>query len=120
MDVRITPYSTQSSYSTLLVPRKNSVKTNYSYNRDHSQLERLKPNISSLQSKKARSINNNSILVLSKRNSNKPKFSIRITSDMIQPPAAADKKGVLLYQQIERNKLFSNQSEVVNRFNYKV
>ena len=42
-----------------------------------------------------------------------------IPSNM-QSPAAADKKGVLLYQQIERNKLFSNQSELLNRFNYKV
>ena len=39
---------------------------------------------------------------------------------MIQPPTVADKKGGLLYQQTEKNKLFSNQSELVNRFNFRV
>jgi len=115
--VRITPYST---YSTLVAPKRTSAKINYSYNRNSSQLERAKRTSPNIQAKKTRSINNNSILILSKKNTSKPQFSIRITSSTIQPAAVADKNGVLLYQQIERNKLFSNQSELVNRFNYRV
>ena len=117
MDVRVTPFSTNSSYSALVSPRKSSANTRYFYNSDRSQFERSIP---SIQSKKSSSINNNNIPILPKRSSNNPNFSIKISSSMIQPSAVADKKGVLLYQQIERDKLFTNQSELVNRFNYKV
>ena len=120
MDVRITPYSSKSSYSALVSPRKNSAKTSYFYSGDRPQFERSKSTSPSIQTKKPGAIDSNSILILSKRKSDNPNFSIKITSSMIQPPTVADKKGVLLYQQIERNKLFSNQSELVNRFNYKV
>lgn len=119
MDVRITPYSTLSN-STLVAPKKSSSKTNYLYSRDRTQFDKPKRTFPTIQTKKRRSINNNSLLVLSKKNSKQPQFSIKITSSFNQPLAAADKKGVLLYQQVERNKLFSNQSELVNRFNYKI
>jgi len=119
VDVRITPYST-STYSTRVAPKKTSTKISSFYSRESTQFDKLKRTSPTIQNKKLRSINNNSLLVLSKKNTSKPQFSIRITSSMIQPAATADKKGVLLYQQIERNKLFSNQSELVNRFNYRV
>ena len=32
----------------------------------------------------------------------------------------ADKKGVLLYQQVENNKIAPNEMELINRFNFKV
>ena len=103
MDVRITPYSGKSSYSTystLLSQRKSGVKANYFSNKDPSLLEQPRHSTPSIQAKKTSSINNNSILILSKRNTDNPKFGIKITSSMIQPPATADKKGALLYQQI--------------------
>lgn len=120
MDVRLTPYSARSTQSTLAAPRKTGTKTSYFYGHDQSQVSKSIRTLPTIQAKKTRSINNNSILVLSKKNISKPQFSIRTTSSVIQPATVADKKGVLLYQQVERNKLFSNQSELVNRFNYRV
>lgn len=120
MDVRITPYSPRSIQSTLVAPRKTGTKTSYYYGRDQSQVSKSIRTLPTIQGKKSQSINNNNLLVLSNKKSTKPQFSIKITSNIIQPAAVADKKGVLLYQQVERNKLFLNQSELVNRFNYKV
>ena len=37
-----------------------------------------------------------------------------------RPIALADKKGILLYQQQERNNLLSSGHELVNRFHFKV
>lgn len=73
--------------------------------------------------KNSRATNKNSLLALPKvntLNSIKPKLSIKITSNLIQPQTQADRKGVLLYQQVERNKIFSNNSELINRFQFKV
>ena len=114
MDVRITPSST------LITPRKTSTQTNYYYGRNRTQFDKSKHTIPTIQAKIPHSVNNNNFLILSKKNTNKPQFSIKITSSMIQPPSVADKSGVLLYQQIERNKSLSNGAELINRFNYKV
>lgn len=61
----------------------------------------------------------NHLLVLSKKGINKPTLSVKTFSNRIQAPALADKKGVLLYRQIENNKLLHG-AELANRFNYKV
>ena len=74
--------------------------------------------------------NNNSLLLISKKDTNNPKFSIKITPNMVPPTnkfrtpgladSLADDRRVLLYQQVERNKFSSNGAELINRFNYKV
>ena len=106
MDIRITPFT---SYSSLT--KKNS-KTGI--NNNYSSFSATKP-----RAKK-------SILVLTSNKNNltsikKPRLTLRLTSNLNQPiRPSADKKGVLLYQQIERDNLFLNKSELVNRFNFKV
>lgn len=64
-------------------------------------------------------LNTNNLLLISKKNTNSPQLSLKITPNINQTPNVSGEKKVLLYQQIERNKLFSNNSELVNRFNYK-
>ena len=54
---------------------------------------------------------------------NKSRFSLELTSNTIQPMEIRtlnNKKGILLYQNIERDNLFSNNVELVNRFHYKI
>ena len=63
--------------------------------------------------------NTNNLLLISKKNTNSPQLSLKITPNINQTPNVSGEKKVLLYQQIERNKLFSNNSELVNRFNFK-
>lgn len=136
MDVRITPFSNFASL-TKARGKNNSVNIRdqfNSLNRNKIQLDRLrsdkprttktqfaisKHTLSPVPAKKLRSANNG-LLVLSNNKSNPSRLSIKITSSRIQPPAVAEKKGVLLYQQLERNKLFSNGTELINRFNFKV
>lgn len=135
MDVRITPLSNFSS------PTKASGKNNAvnirdqfnSLNRNKLEFDKLhndkpgtvrtspalsKHTFSFIPAKKPRASNDN-LLVLSKNKLNPNRLSIKITSSRIQPAAVAEKKGVLLYQQLERNKLFSNGTELINRFNFK-
>jgi len=138
VDIRITPISsfsplTKSNSITNRDSNRNSFSTLNLSNRDTSLRNQLlhdktQPDKSHylIPAKDLRSSNNQSLLLLSKKNTHTPQYSIKATSDMIQPASmagtssVADKKNVLLYQQIERNKLFSNNSELVNRFNYKV
>lgn len=147
MDVRITPYS---NLIPLSKTRSNSVSRGVSslgvsgsgvsrssisssdtssrsiFQQDRIRLEKPKY---LLPAKGLRS-NNNSLLLISKKDTNNPKFSIKITPNMVQstnkfrtPGLAnglADDRRVLLYQQVERNKFSSNGAELINRFNYKV
>ena len=60
---------------------------------------------------------NNNLVVPAKKNINVSDFNqsasaTKVTADL--PRAAADKKGVLLYQQIEREKPFENGAELIN------
>lgn len=135
MDVRITPLSNFSSLTK--TSRKNTpvnIRDQFnSLNRNKIQLDKLrsnklrtaktqfaisKPPLSSVPEKKLRSANG-SLLVLSNNKNSPGRISIKIRSARIQPPAVAEKKGVLLYQQLERNKLFANGTELINRFNFK-
>ena len=50
---------------------------------------------------------------------NKPRSALKISSKVIPLREAEDKKGILLYQQIERSKIFNNGNELVNRFHLK-
>ena len=93
MDIRITPFSK----FTALTPLK------------------IKPSTK----------NNENIFVVSQTKIKQAEFdkfqhSIKQSSNIIQPKALVDKKGILLYQQIERNNLFSNNSELTNRFYFKI
>lgn len=53
---------------------------------------------------------------------NNKRVSLRLNtiSGQIASSNITEKKGVLLYQQIERNKIFSEGTELVNRFHFKV
>lgn len=101
MDIRITPFSTL----------RSQPKTNLADNRnrftDFNKSLATKPRQLLLLTKKTPTKNLNNMLMLSKK------------TTMAQPIAVADKKGLLLYQQIERNKLFSNGTELTNRFHLK-
>ena len=136
MDVRITPYSR-------LVPlSKYHPKTNSVYSRNHPSSLNTSNNDSSnrillLKSKtrldrphylnppKNIRSNNNNLLLITRKNS-KPQFSLNMSPNMIQPAnsvqtsSVAGNKKVLLYQQIERNKLSLGGAELINRFNYRV
>lgn len=140
MDVRITPISRLTPLS------KSSPNINSVHNRNRfsslnisgpSGTNRSGPNSSSpnrnsfiakkiqldklqyrIPAKSLRS-NSNNLLLISKKNTNSPQLSLKITPNINQTPNVPGEKKVLLYQQIERNKLFSNNSELVNRFNYK-
>ena len=69
---------------------------------------------------------NKSLLILSKTkvkqpSINKPQPSIKLSSNIFQPISINNnRKGVLLYQQIERDNSFSNKGELVNRFHFKI
>ena len=102
MDIRITPFSNFEPLTKSRATHQHS--TNYQ--------------------KKSRSIKTGNSLTSPKRNvfqpAIKPKLSIKITSNTVQPSIAMNKKGILLYQQTERNKLYANGTELINRFNFKV
>ena len=130
MDVRITPILR-------LVPlSKSSPNINSVHNRNRfSSLNisnRSSPNRNNFIAKKiqldkpqylipAKSLrlNTNNLLLISKKNTNSPQLSLKITPNINQTPNVPGEKKVLLYQQIERDKLFSTNSELVNRFNFK-
>ena len=101
MDIKITPFSTL----------RSQPKTNLADNRnrftDFNKSPATKSRQLLLLTKKTPTKNLNNMLVLSKK------------TTVAQPIAVADKKGLLLYQQIERNKLFSNGTELINRFQHK-
>ena len=101
MDIKITPFSTL----------RSQPKTNLADNRnrftDFNKSPATKSRQLILSTTKTPVKNLNNILVLSKK------------TTVTQPIAATDKNGLLLYQQIERNKLFSNGTELINRFHLK-
>lgn len=93
MDIRITPFSKFTALTPLKI--KSSTK------------------------------NNENIIVVSQTKIKQAEFdkiqhSIKQSSNIIQPKELVNKKGILLYQQIERNNLFSNNSELTNRFYFKI
>jgi hypothetical protein len=101
VDIRITPFSTL----------RSQPKTNLADNRnrftDFNKSPATKSRQLLLSTNKTPTKNLNNILVLSKK------------TTVARPIAVADKKGLLLYQQIERNKLFSNGTELINRLQLK-
>ncbi len=99
MDIRITPLSTFKSHP------KTSLGDNRNRFTDFNKSPATKSRRLFLSTIPAKKLNN--ILVLSKK------------TTVVQPITVADKKGVLLYQHIERNKLFSNGAELINRFHLK-
>ncbi len=125
MNVRITPFSN------LATQVKTCVKTKPVYNRNRfaslntlhrgrTNLDKSKHAIASIATKKISSANKNNLLILSNNNIHKPRLPVKISSNMVQPATVTSKKRVLLYQQIERNKIFSNGAELINRFHFKV
>ena len=84
-----------------------------------------KANSALYNNKKLHSTNKIAIDVVPKVKTNKPniiksQLSLKTTSNVIQPSIQADKKGVLLYQQIEGDKIFLSGNELTNRFQFKV
>lgn len=64
-----------------------------------------------------------SLLLPSKKQTKKLNNIFLLTNKktmLVRPVVVADKKGVLLYQQIERDKSFLNGSELINCFHFKV
>ena len=102
MELRITPLSHFATYN------KTKAKNNY------STFSTTKPTA------------NKSLLILSKikadqPSTNKPQPSIKLSSNIFQPISINNnRKGVLLYQQIERDDSFSNRGELINRFHFKI
>ena len=103
MDIRIKPFSPYIPNTKNRV--KQSTNTFPSPNSDKSEKLSTQLSLTATTAPKKSAKND---LILSLR---------KIT--LARPMEGADKKGVLLYQQIERNKLFSNGTELVNRFHFK-
>ena len=101
VDIGITPFSTVTSHP------KTSIADNRNRFTGINKSPATKSRQLVLSPNKPQTNNLNNLFVVSKK------------STVAQPIAVADKKGVLLYQQIERNKLFSNGTELVNRFHLK-
>ncbi len=102
MDIRITPFSTLRAHP------KTSLTDNRNRFTDFNKSPATKSRQLLLPTKQIQTKNLNNTLVLSSK------------TTVAQPIAVTDKKGVFLYQQIERNKLFSNGTELINRFHFKV
>ena len=100
VDIRLTPFTN------LRTQPKITIADDRSRFADFNKSHKTKPKRLFLSITPKKNLNN--ILVLSKK------------SITLQPIVAPDKKGVSLYQQVERNKLFSNGTELINRFHFKV
>lgn len=137
MEVRITPYSTLIPLSkpntkiSALNERTRFSSPNISdrvppsrntFQQDRTRVD--KPQY--LQPTKSLRANDNNLLLISKKYTNKPQFSVSTKSHIIQPISSYENTGmannrkVMLYQQIERDKFTSGGIELINRFNYKV
>ena len=102
MNIRTISFSTPKFHAKTIDNQNRFTGFNKPHNTKPKQL--LSSTIS--ENKKPNELNN--IFVLSKKNS------------IAQPTAVSDKKGVLLYQNVEKDKSFSNGGELINRFHFKV
>lgn len=100
MEIRVTPFSNFPSAT------KKSAKQGYT----HFHSKKPKPSIHLIGIAKKKT----SPLEL-----NKPRSALKISSKVLPLREAEEKKGILLYQQIERNKMFNNGNELVSRFHFK-
>jgi hypothetical protein len=105
MDMHITSFSTFKAQPKTSFTDNPTRFTNFNKSSTKKSKKLLLPPIATEKVSKKKL---NNILILSKK------------TLVLQPKSGADKKGVLLYQQVERNKLFSNRSELINRFHHKV
>lgn len=111
MDIRITPLSYLAS------PGKPNTKINTRYSPNLSPLDNHNY---SIRTKSSPATSSNQFLILPKKNRYKSPLVSGVTLNIPQPNRIADKKGVLLYQQVEKNKLLSEQPELVNRFHFRI
>lgn len=139
MDVRVTPLS----ISRLTPTTKNKPGTPTAYQQNRFSSFNTGHNLGKSGSKQSvlitrsnrlnqpqtfnsskRLATNDNLLLISRKGTSKPRVFLKVTPGLTQNinqlPATPGNKKVLLYQQIERNNLLSNNSELVNRFNYKV
>lgn len=101
MNVRITPLSSFSSRP------------------DHNKISIKQSNYSRATTQKTRTTNNYPIA--SNKNVNHNQVPLKITLNLSQSPTTLmSKKGIVIYQQIERDKIFSEGVELTNRFSKKV
>ena len=102
MELRITPLSHFATYNKTKAKNNNSI------------FSTVKPTT------------NKKLLIISRTkieqpSINKPQPSIKLSSNIFQTiNINNDRKGILLYQQTERDNSFSNRAELVNRFNFKI
>ena len=100
MEIRVTPFSNFPAAT------KKSAKQGYTH--FHSKKPKTSLHLISIAKKKT-----------SPPELNKPRSALKISSKVVPLREAEEKKGILLYQQIERNKLFNNGNELVSRFHLK-
>ena len=105
MDVRITSFS---AYKTQPKIYRTDDPTRFSNFNKSSTKKSKQLLLSPISTKQVSAKKLDNLLVLSKK------------TFVIQPRSGANKKGVLLYQQVERNKLFPSGVELTNRFHHKV
>ena len=106
VDIRITPFSAARSQPKINIADNRNRLAHFSRS-SPSNSKQLTSSSPARKNTATKSLND--ILVLT----NKP--------ELAQPSTTiADKKGVMLYQQLERNKLFSNGTELINRFHFRV
>lgn len=103
MNIRITPFS-----SFRLQPKSVHIDNPNRLKNFNKPAESKTLLVSSFPTKKTPKSNLNNLLVFSKK------------TPAIRSVATADKTGLILYQQVERNKLNSKGVELVNRFHFKV
>ena len=104
VDIRITPYRI-SSTQLQLARRPQSQQSNRFINPNKPSL--TKPKLILIPEKQQTKKLNSLFIVTNKR------------PLLAQPVTLGNKKEILLYQQIERDKSFSDRAELVNRFHFK-
>jgi len=100
VEIRLTPFS---NFPTAT---KKSAKQTYAH--FHSKKPKTSIHLIGITKKKASSLE-----------LNQTRSALKISSKVVPLREAEDKKGILLYQQIEKNKLFNNGNELVGRFHLK-
>ena len=111
MDIRTTSFSTLRSQPKSISLEHHNRSNNINKSSNFNPSTEIKPKRKFL-----------SIIPISKTQPKKlnDTFILPEKSVLTQATATADKKGVLLYQQVEKNKITPNGMELINRFHFKV
>jgi len=107
VNIRITPFTTSNTQSKI--------------DQTPKPIRFINPNKSTTT--KSTTTKSKLLLIPAKKQTTKLNNTFLLTNKktmLVRPVVVADKKGVFLYQQIERDKSFLNGSELINRFHFKV